>query len=147
MRRPPRSPKTPLFSAGLTIWSLLQGGLALLLVALVYFFGLHRGMPAEDIRALAFATLVLTNIGLILINRSFSSSLWSAISRRNPALWIVLGVALPLILAAVSWSPAQTIFRFGSLHVDDLAICIAAALALLISLEFLKRFWRSRLVM
>jgi Ca2+-transporting ATPase len=125
----------------------LQGGLALLLVGSVYAFGLQSGMPDGDVRALAFAILVLTNIGLILVNRSFSSSLWGAISRRNPALWIVLGVALPLLLAAVSWTPAQTIFRFGSLHLDDLAICLGATALLLAVLEILKRFWRFRLVM
>ena len=145
MRRPPRSPKSPLFSAGLIAWSLLQGGLALLLVGSVYFLGVQRGMPETEIRALAFAALLLTNIGLILVNRSFSSSLWRAVSRWNPALWIVMGVALPLLLAAVSWKPAQAIFRFGPLHIDDLAISLAAAAALLAALEILKRLWRTRL--
>jgi Ca2+-transporting ATPase len=145
MRRPPRSPKSPLFSTGLIAWSLVQGGFGLLLVGLVYFLGVQRGMPDTEVRALAFATLLLTNIGLILVNRSFSSSLWSAVSRWNPALWIVMGVALPLLLAAVSWEPAQALFRFGPLHIDDLAICLGAAVALLASLEILKRLWRTRL--
>jgi Ca2+-transporting ATPase len=146
MRRPPRSPKSSLFSSGLIVWSLLQGGLALLLVGSVYFLGVHRGMPETEIRALAFATLLLTNIGLILVNRSFSSSLWGAISRWNPALWIVVGLALPLLLAAVSWGPAQVMFRFGPLHIDDLAICFGAAAALLAALEILKRLWRARMI-
>jgi Ca2+-transporting ATPase len=145
MRRPPRSPKSPLFSAGLIAWSLLQGGLALLLVGSVYFLGVQRGMPETEVRALAFAALLLTNIGLILVNRSFSSSLWRAVSRWNPALWTVMGVALPLLLAAVSWRPAQAIFRFGPLHIDDLAISLAAAVAMLAALEILKRLWRTRL--
>jgi Ca2+-transporting ATPase len=145
MRRAPRSPKSPLFSAGLIAWSLVQGAFALLLVGSVYFLGIRRGMPEGEVRALAFAALVLTNIGLVLVNRSFSSSLWRAVSRRNPALWIVLGVALPLLLAGVSWQPAQAIFRFGPLHADDLAICLGAAAGLLVALELLKRLWRARL--
>jgi Ca2+-transporting ATPase len=146
MRRPPRSPRTPLFSTGLIAWSLMQGGLALLLVGSAYFFGIERGMPEGEVRALAFSALVLTNIGLILVNRSFSSSLWRAVSRRNPALWIVMGVALPLLLLGVSWEPAQALFRFGTLHADDLAISLAAAGLLLIALEVLKRLWRPRLM-
>jgi Ca2+-transporting ATPase len=145
MRRPPRSPQSRLFSASLIAWSLLQGGLALLLVGSVYFLGVHRAMPEAEVRALAFAALLLTNIGLILVNRSFSSSLWRAVSRWNPALWIVMGAALPLLLAAVSWGPAQALFRFGPLHLDDLAICLGAAAALLAALEILKRLWRTRL--
>ncbi len=145
MRRPPRSPKSPLFSTGLIVWSLVQGGLALLLIGSVYFVGIQRGMPDTEIRALAFTALLLTNIGLVLVNRSFSSSLWRAVSRWNPALWIVIGVALPLLLAAVRWEPVRALFRFGPLHIDDLAICLGAAAALLASLEILKRQWRTRL--
>jgi len=145
MRRPPRSPQSSLFSTGLIIWSLVQGGLAVLLVGSVYLIGVRRGMPEAEVRALAFAALLLTNVGLILVNRSFSSSLWRAVSRRNPALWIVIGVALPLLLAGVSWMPAQAIFHFGPLHADDLAICLGAAALLLVALEILKRLWRARL--
>ncbi len=145
MRRPPRSPTSPLLPAGLIVWMLLQGSLALLLVGSVYFLGIRRGMAEDEVRALAFAVLLLTNIGLILINRSFSSSLWGAVSRRNPALWMVMGVALPLLLAGVSWAPAQALFHFGPLHADDLAICLGAALVLLVALEILKRLWRTRL--
>ncbi|MEZ5829632.1 MAG: cation-translocating P-type ATPase [Dongiaceae bacterium] len=145
MRRPPRSPRSPLFSGSLIVWSLLQGGLALLLVGSVYWMGMRSTMPEAEVRALSFSVLLLTNVGLILINRSFSSSLWRAVSRRNPALWIVVGIALPLLLAGVSWRPAQALFDFGPLHADDLAICLAAALVLLIALETLKRIWRTRL--
>lgn len=147
MRRPPRSPTSPLFSSGLVVWSVLQGGFALLLVAAVYFLGINRGMPEAELRALAFVTLLLTNVGLILVNRSFSSSLWGAVSRWNPALWMVIGVALPLLLAAVRWEPAEAIFRFGPLHIDDLAISVGAAAMLLAILESLKRLWQARLTM
>lgn len=146
MDRPPRPPQSALIPASLVGWSLLQGGLALVLVGAVYLIGLHRNMPEPELRALAFITLVLTNVGLILVNRSFSSSLWSAVSRRNPALWAVLAIALPLLLAAVSWAPVETLFRFGPLHLDDLAISIGAAVILLAALEALKRLWQGRLV-
>jgi Ca2+-transporting ATPase len=146
MARPPRHPRSALIPASLIGWSLLQGGLALILVGSVYLIGLHRDMPEPELRALAFATLILTNVGLILVNRSFSSSLWRAISRRNPTLWAVLAVVLPLLLVAVSWAPVETLFRFGSLHLDDMAISIGAAMVLLGALEALKRLWQGRLV-
>ena len=91
-------------------------------------------------------SLVLTNIGLILVNRSLSSSLWRAISGRNPTLWAVMAIVLPLLLVAVSWGPLEALFRFGPLHGDDLGISIGAALLLLLTLEVLKRLWQARLV-
>jgi Ca2+-transporting ATPase len=146
MRRPPRSPQSALLSYSLITWSLLQGGLALVLVGSVYLLGIYRTMSDAEVRALAFATLLLTNVGLILVNRSFSSSPWRAVSRRNPALWVMLCVVLPLLLVTVSWRPVESLFRFGPLHWDDLAICISAAVVLLGTLEALKRLWRARLV-
>ena len=146
MQRPPRSPRSPLFSPTLIAWSLLQGGVALLLVGTVYLLGLQRDMPESEVRALTFATLIMTNVGLILVNRSFSSSLRRAVVSRNPTLWAVLCIVLPLLLVAVSWTPVEHLFRFGPLHLDDLAICIGAAAVLLGALEALKRLWQARLV-
>lgn len=146
MNRPPRRPQSSLFSFSLIAWSLVQGSLALALVCSVYLIGLSRHMPESELRALTFVSLVLTNIGLILVNRSFSSSLWRAISGRNPTLWAVMSIVLPLLLAAVSWGPVETLFRFGPLHGDDLAISMSAAVLLLLALEVLKRLWQTRLV-
>jgi Ca2+-transporting ATPase len=59
-------------------------------VAGVPFVGLNRGMPVDEVRALTFFALILVIVALILINRSFSLSVWTAIFRLNPArLWIV----------------------------------------------------------
>ena len=69
MRRPPRSPDDPLFSRTLMVWSVLQGALAFALVAGIYLVALQRGMPENEVRALAFFSLVLTIVGLILSYR------------------------------------------------------------------------------
>ena len=44
----------------------------------------QRGMPADEVRALTFFSLVLSIVSLILVNRSFSTSLVTAIRRANP---------------------------------------------------------------
>jgi Ca2+-transporting ATPase len=142
MNRPPRPPRSRMLSSSLIAWSLLQGTLTLILVGSVYLIGIDRGMSEPEVRAIAFSSLLLTNVGLILVNRSFSSSLWDAVTRRNPALWAILGIALPLLLASVRWAPIEGLFQFGALHLDDLAVCIAAAALLLGALEALKGPWR-----
>ncbi len=145
MRRPPRAPDTPLFSWSLVTWSLLQGGLAFCLVGALYVASLYRGMPQDEARALAFFSLVLSIISLILVNRSFSTSLISAFRRPNPTLaWIMFGVAGVLALSLL-WAPAAAVFRFGPLHGDDLAITVAAGAVVLLALEALKPLWRARL--
>ena len=89
MRRPPRPPDEPMAPASFVAWSLFQGLFAFATVAGVLFVGLRRGMPVDEVRALTFFALILTIVGLILVNRSFSASVWTALRRPNPTLlWI-----------------------------------------------------------
>ena len=113
MRRPPRDPAEPLFSARLALWSLLQGALVLALVAGLFVVALRRGLPEEDARALAFASLVATNLGLVLVNRSGGPSVFAAFGRSNAALWWVSA-------ATVTSSPAPfSIGRHASCSILD----------------------------
>jgi Ca2+-transporting ATPase len=145
MARPPRNPASPLFSRALALWSLLQGTLVLALVAAVYALALRAGLSEPEVRALAFVSLVFTNIGLVLANRSFSASLLDALRRPNAPLWWITGATGSLIALVLLWPPAQMLFRFGPLHANDVAICLGAGLATLAILEALKPMWRSRL--
>lgn len=145
MARPPRDPKAPLFSPALVAWSLVQGVAALVVVAAIFFLADARGMPEAEIRALAFVSLVIANVGLILVNRSYRSSLVTALVRPNLALWLVVATATTLLSIALFWPPAQTLFRFGPLHLDDIAISLAGTGVLLAILEITKSVWRGAL--
>ena len=63
----------------------VQGLFAFAIVAGVLYSGLKRGMPMDEVRALTFFALILVTTGLILINRSFSASVWTAVGRPNRA--------------------------------------------------------------
>ena len=145
MARPPRPPAEPLFTRGLVGWSLAQGALAFGLVAAIFVVALDRGMPEDEVRALAFFSLVLAIVGLIFVNRSFSSSVITAISRPNRSLVVVL-VAVPAMLGlTLAWPFAARLFAFGPLHGDDLAVTFGAGVAVLVLLELLKSLWRGNL--
>jgi Ca2+-transporting ATPase len=102
-------------------------------------------MPDDEARALVFFSLVLSIVSLILINRSFSTSLVMAFRRPNPTLvWILLAVAAILALSLL-WPAATELFRFGPLHADDLALTLGVGIVVLIILEFLKPLWRRHL--
>ncbi len=145
MRRPPRAPDEPLFSASLIGWSLLQGAFAFVLVAVIFIVALRRGMPEAEVRALAFFSLVLTIVSLIFVNRSFSASLVTALRRPNPALALVLLAVATMLCLTLLWPFASDLFRFGPLHWDDLALTLGAGVLVLVFLEFLKPLWRERL--
>jgi Ca2+-transporting ATPase len=145
MRRPPRRPDAPLFARGFVIWSLFQGALVLALVGTVFLVAVARGLPDDESRSLAFATLVATNVGLVLVNRSFSTSIAAALFRPNRALWWVIGTTAAILGAALLIPPAREIFRFGPLHGHDLAVALGTGLMLLVLLELTKRLaWPQR---
>jgi P-type Ca2+ transporter type 2C len=145
MRRPPRGPNEPLFSGPLIGWGLLQGAFAFVLVAVVFVVAFRRGMPEEEVRALAFFSLVLTIVSLIFVNRSFSASLVTALRRPNPALALVLLVVTTMLSVTLLWPFARGLFRFGPLHLDDIALTLSAGILVLVFLELLKRLWHARL--
>jgi P-type Ca2+ transporter type 2C len=145
MRRPPRAPNDPLFSGRLIGWSLLQGVVAFALVAVIFVVALGRGMPEAEVRALTFFSLVMTIIGLIFVNRSFSASLVTALRRPNPALALVLLTVATMLGLTLLWPFASGLFRFGPLHLDDLALTLGAGVLVLVVLELLKPLWGQRL--
>ena len=142
MKRPPRSATSRLLSPALALWAVLQGALALAALVAVLLAGVSRGMPEDELRALMFTSLVLINVGLILINRSFSASPWQAIARPNQFLWGLLALVAVVLAIALFWPPAMALFHFGPLHLDDLAVSLAAGLGVVAIMEAIKPLWR-----
>ncbi len=145
MQRPPRDPAAPLFSLGLVGWSVLQGLVALALISSIFVVALNRGMPETEARALTFFALVLSIVGMIFVNRSFSASIVTAFRRHNTALRWVLLVVTVMLAVTLLVPVVRQMFRFGPLHLDDIAITVAAGLLTIGILEAMKPHWRNRL--
>jgi Ca2+-transporting ATPase len=146
MARPPRAPDVPLFGGPLIGWGIAQGIVAFGVVAVVFVVAASHEMPDAEVRALTFFTLVLTIVGLVFVNRSFSESLTTALRRRNPILaWVLLGVAAGLT-TTLTWSASAELFRFGPLHAGDLLLTVACSVGAVVLLERLKPLWRNRFV-
>ena len=141
MRRKPRDPDEPLFTGALVGWGALQGLCALAIVATIYLVAAASAMPETEIRALVFFSLVMTIVGLILVNRSFGTSLVRALLRPNRTLVLVLAAVAAILCASLLWPTARDLFRFGPLHADDLAVTFGAGLAMVGVLELAKSFW------
>jgi len=139
MRRPPRNPTEPLFNARFAVWSIVQGALVLALVAGLFVMALRQGLPETGARALAFTALVTANLGLVLVNRSLSASIFAAFARPNPALWWVVAATALILAAVILFPPAREVFRFGPLHADDLAVALGSGLLMLLLLEAAKK--------
>ena len=144
MLRQPRDPKKPLFSRRNVALSFLQGFVVLVIVLSVYVFSIYRGQGDAEARTLAFTTLIVANLGLILTNRSWSRTILETLESPNSALWWVVGGAL-IFLAAVLYIPfLRELFGFAYLHFLDIAICFMAGIASILWFEGQKFFYGKR---
>ena len=138
MNRPPRNPREQLFNRRMVGLSLLQGFSVLAILVAVYAIALLRGNGENDARALTFTTLIVANLGLILVNRSWSRTIWQTVRSPNVALWWVVGGAI-LFLGLVLYVPfLKDLFHISTLHPLDLLICLAAGVVSILWFEGLK---------
>ncbi|SDC07683.1 Ca2+-transporting ATPase [Sphingomonas sp. YR710] len=138
MRRKPRPPQARLFSLPMIGWSIFQGGLAFVTVGGLFVIASHRGMPEPEIRALTFFALIAAILALILVNRSFSTSIAQALGRQNRALTWVFGAILTISALILLVSPIQILLHFEQVRWIDLAVAGGAGGLLLVLLETLK---------
>ena len=138
MNRPPRRPDAPLFGQRTVILSLLQGVSVLVILLIVYVISLKRGQSEEDSRALTYATLIIANMGLIFVNRSWSRTALATLRSPNTALWWVAGGAVLFLGLALSVPFLRGLFRFSVLHPTDILICVTAGVVSVLWFEVMK---------
>jgi Ca2+-transporting ATPase len=138
MQRPPRSPQEPLFGKRIFLLSLLQGALVLLAALAVLGYTLHSGATETEARALAFSVLVIGNLGLILVNRSWQHTILGTLESRNPALWWVAGGAFAFLLLALTLPILREVFHFGEITPQQFALSLAAGLGSVLWFELYK---------
>jgi len=138
MLRKPRDPGQPMFGPKTLGLSLMQGLFSFLVVMAVYQISLAQGQPTGDARALAFTTLIVSNICLILTNRSWSTTIIQTFRNWNKALlFIILGSAFFMVLA-IKVPFLKNLFYFGTLHAADALIALAAGMASVLWFELVK---------
>ena len=140
MRRRPRDPEQSLFSVQMIGWSVLQGGLAFVLLAGVFLVATWQKMPEADVRELVFLSLVVAIIALILANRSFDASLRHAFNRGNTMLRYVLAAVSAVLVLTLVVPPFRALLKFGTPDWTHLAEALGIGGVLLVLLELLKPF-------
>jgi len=143
MKRPPRRRDEWLFSRATIAISLLQGCVVLAAVLLVYTWALFSGTGAAAARTLTFTTIVFSNLGLIMINRSWKESVIATLRYPNRALlWVFAGTILALFLVLLIPS-LRDLFRFAPVPPESIVASAAIAGLSVIWFEVYK-FWTRR---
>jgi Ca2+-transporting ATPase len=140
MNRPPKKFEEPFFGAKKILFSCLQGVGILVIVLAVYLIGLDLGKSSNEVRAMAFTTLIVSNIAVILTNRSWTRNIFEIIATVNKAVKWVVGGAILFLLIVLEVPFFMDLFQFDRLHFTDILICTAAGMSTILWFELYKLY-------
>jgi Ca2+-transporting ATPase len=138
MERKPRGKNDPVFGVRPVIVSLIQGFVVLGIALAVFVLTGKLNAGENEARTMAFLTVVVSNICLILTNLSWTRNIFEIVSDPNPAMWWVIGGALALISAVLYVPGLRELFGFGLLHINDILICFGAGFLSIVWFEIAK---------
>lgn len=145
MRRAPRDPQESIFNRQNLTIAVLQGCSILAVCTTIYLVFAQRDIV--EARTLAFITLLLSNVCLALVNRSWTKIFWRTLGSRNKALWFVVTFAIILIISITELPTLSELFGFSVFHLHDWIICAGAAALGLTWFEVLKLVTKRRLAL
>ncbi|MDO9615923.1 MAG: cation-translocating P-type ATPase, partial [Bacteroidota bacterium] len=142
MNRPPKDINEPFFGAKKIWLSCSQGIGILMIVFAVYFFGM-KYYSEQEVRALAFTTLIASNIAVILSNRSWTRNIFQILRTSNKTVKYVVGGAAFFLILILNVPFLLQLFQFEKISLTEALICIAAGFSSIVWFEMYK-VWRSR---
>ena len=139
MDQPPRGLGEPMFGRRVLTIAALQGLSVMLAVFGVYLWGVLSHRPDDVVRSLSFAALVVGNLALILVNRSWRLNIRQSFrQRRNPTLkWILLS-ALALLVLVLTVPGLRDAFNFGPMTPVEWLVAIVAGIVGVVWFEAYK---------
>ena len=138
MSRPPKSLNDKFFGMSKILVSCLQGAGILVITLAVYGIGLHLGYGNNEVRTMAFITLIVSNISIILTNRSWTSNIFRIIITPNKAVLWVIGGAIFFLALILNIPFFLELFQFQKLHALNIIICSLAGITSIVWFEIYK---------
>lgn len=139
MKRKPRPVSQSLFSFETLGIALLQGAGVLAVVVAQYFWLIQQGRPEEEVRSVTLVLMVLSNLFLILTNRSWSLNLVATlIQRRNPSVFWISSITLGLLILVQAIPGVRDAFGMGVTHPTDWLLAFGLAALSIVWFEIYK---------
>lgn len=140
MNRPPRKIDEPFFGRKKIMFSCFQGVGILIITLTIYFVGLHLGYKANEVRAMTFITLIVSNIAIILTNRSWTDNIFKIIATPNKAVIWVVGGAIFFLTLILNIPFFLNLFQFQKITFINTVICSISGLTSIVWFEIYKMF-------
>jgi Ca2+-transporting ATPase len=138
MNRPPRKTDLKFFGFSKISFSLIQGILLLITVLIVHFISIKEGHTEGEVRAIAFTSLIIGNIFLIITNLSNTRSFKHLFTQKSKSALLIIIGSLIILICIHSFKPLQDLFHFEYPGINHFIPSILASLCLVLLLEARK---------
>jgi P-type Ca2+ transporter type 2C len=145
MSRPPKDIDEPFFGAKKILLSCLQGVGILLVCLVIYFVSLNMDYPEKEARTFTFVALIVSNIAVILSNRSWTTSIFTIMVTPNKAVKWVVGGAVVFLLLILNIPFLLDLFQFEKISFIELLVCTLGGFLSIIWFEIYKLVRRNKL--
>ena len=145
MERLPRSKSHSLIGGREVIIGVLQGLSVLVVTFLMYLISLSKYDSEELSRSLTYGTLLISNVLLVLSNRSQRVSIVNSFRRRkNPAIIPIVALAIGILIALLNIPFLTDSFNLAKLNLVQYAAVILASLLSITWYEIYKKLHNSQ---
>jgi P-type Ca2+ transporter type 2C len=146
MKRPPRNLHKPMFDSKTVIVNILQGLGVLLTTFLLFAYMIKSGKGEIEARTFAFASLVLSNLLLIVVNLSWSKNIHQILFSANKTLLAVIVGALSGLMMVIYIPFLSSLFHLTALHFDDFVLIVFVVYISIAWFEMLKFFSTTKIL-
>lgn len=138
MREKPRDRYKGLFTREELLVSLVQGGVISFGVLYLYYYFMNEGASVETTRTIVFTTLIISNVFLTFVNRSFTHTLYRTLRYKNNLVPFVLLISAAFLLALQYIPGIRGLFLLVPLTTGQFLLCFAVGLASVMWFEVYK---------
>lgn len=138
MNRPPRNLQSSLFSRRAIYFSILQGLISLMVIMLIFIIAYYRGDSENNVRTMTFASLVITNMGLIFVNFSWTKNLISSMRSSHKTFWLIQLFTFSFLMAVIYIPYLNELFKFSFLSLKDFSVVVLLSMVVVLMLELVK---------
>ena len=138
MTQKPRPMVSSIFSWNELMTSIVQGLAITLGILAVYQYSVSQGYNEAHTRAMVFTVLIVANIFLTLVNRSFYYSIFTTLRYKNFLVALIISITI-VITALLLYVPAlAAFFEFDVLSISQLSIGVGIGFLSVIWYELVK---------
>ncbi|SFB37642.1 cation-translocating P-type ATPase [Algoriphagus aquimarinus] len=124
MSQKPKALTTTFFNWKELSISILQGLVITAGTLFVYQYAVNSGYDEALTRTMTFTVLIVANIFLTLINRSFYYSILTTLRYKNNLVLYIVFITIAIVGLILYVTPLTTFFKFETLTLTQLVICI-----------------------